>query len=173
MATITSWRDHFTGKPFSAVFTHPQTYPRDQWRIRSSVVNTDPGSVPTTAAVLDVCEGLGVMTETFYSSGPCSANVYPVQATFLDGGVSGETRNYIGGKKGGIVTGEKAVLLLALSLGLWIRPAWYADYGVEGVSLNELLAALRRAQMQPLANGEKLRVPGPGFFLRDPRRLGG
>ena len=173
MAEISSWRDHFTGQAFSAVFTHPQTYPREQWRIRSSGVNTRPDSVPTTAAVLDVCEGLGVMTEVFYSSGPCSANSYPVRATFLDGGVAGETGNYIGGKKGVIVTGVKAVLLLALSLGLRVRPVWCADYGVEGVGLDELLAELRRAQKQPRAKGGKLRVPSPGFFLRGPQRLGG
>jgi hypothetical protein len=174
MADADAWRDHFSDRPFGAVFAHPRSYPPDRWRVRGSGVHARPDSAPTTAAVLAVCEDLGIATEVYYSTGPCSADSFPVEAKFLDGGLSGETGNYIGGERGVTVTGAKAVLLLALSLGLRVRPAWYAEYGLEGVDLEDLLRELRcelKKRRRPRRVDEH--THGPGMFIRGPRRFWG
>jgi hypothetical protein len=42
------------------------------------------------------------------------------------------------------VDGAKAVILIALHLGLKVREAWRRKHGLEGVGMNELLAGLNQ-----------------------------
>lgn len=138
MAAPTPPLYRFLNAPFSAVFTQPRRYPWCQWRIRGSGVHTAPDDAPTTAAVFAACDALGIPLEMTFSGGPCSADAYPVRAAFLDGGLEGRTGNYFGSARGVSVTGPRAVLLLALTLGLRVTPRWRRTYELSGVTLDEL-----------------------------------
>lgn len=139
----TSHLRRFVNAPFSAVFTQPDTYPSDRWRVRGSGVHTAPDDAPTTAAVFAACDALGISLAMTFSGGPCSADAYPVRATFLDGGLAGQTGNYLCGERGIVVVGPRAVLLLALVLGLRVLPGWRGRHGLTGVTLDDLRDELR------------------------------
>jgi hypothetical protein len=94
--------------------------------------------------VFAALDALGIPLAMTFSGGPCSADAYPVRATFLDGGLEGQTGNYLCGPRGVVVTGARAVLLLALALGLRVRPGWRGRYGLIGVTLDDLRDDLRR-----------------------------
>lgn len=138
------WRPQFDGRPFGAVFTRKETYAPGRWRVRRSGVRCSFDNIPTTAAVLAACVALGVPVLYSGSGGPCSADSAEVDAEFLDGGLSGQTGNYIGGERGVVLRGPRAVLLVALTLGLRVRPAWLESHGLAGVRLPNLVAELRR-----------------------------
>lgn len=151
----------FRNAPLSAVFTQPRRYPWCQWRIRGSGVYTAPDDAPTTAAVFAACDVLGIPFEATFCGGPCSADAYPVRASFLDGGLDGRTGNYFGSARGVTVTGPRAVLLLALTLGLRVTPGWREGYGLAGVTLDELREELlrpARTVAAPPLHGMPLRV---------------
>ncbi len=59
-----------------------------------------------------------------------------------------------------VVTGPKAVLLLALTLGLRVRAAWLERYALVGLTLDDMRSELRRTQTgapQPHLGGIPLR----------------
>lgn len=128
----------FRDKPFSAVFHQPTGAKPDRWRIRNSGVQSHPESSAETRAVLAACTSLGVRVAHRNLASPANANSYKVSATFLDGGLQGETGNYWYAPRGVWVTGRKAVLLLALQLGLAVRTGWYAKHGTSAQTLESL-----------------------------------
>lgn len=157
---LTPYLRRYADAPFSAVFAHPSNFPSDRWRVRSSGVHTAPDDAPTTAAVFAACDTLGLPLEMTFSGGPCSADAYPVRATFLDGGLEGQTGNYLCDKRGIEVVGPKAVLLLALTLGLRVRPGWRGRYALISVTLDDLRDELRwsvRTEPQLPLHGMPLR----------------
>jgi hypothetical protein len=168
MTELDNWRQRFAGQPFGVVFAQPRRYPPNRWRIRWSGVQTRPEDAPTTAAVFAVCGALGIPIAVSFCGGPCSANAFPFEAPFLDGGVSGETGNYMPGERGAVVNGPRAVLLLALALGLRVRPGWLARYRLECVGLSDLVAEVRREQRR--REHSRQRELGRGvrrFLVRD------
>jgi hypothetical protein len=168
MTELDTWRQRFAGQPFGAVFSQPRRYPPNRWRVRRSGVHFQPEDAPTTAAVFAVCEALGIQIAFHLSGGPCSASAWPFEAYFLDGGVSGQTGNYLPGERGAEVTGPRAVLLLALALGLRVRPGWLVRYGLEGVELDDLVAEVRREQRRRVRGRQREQGLGVrGFLVRD------
>jgi hypothetical protein len=136
------WRRQFAGRPFGAVFAQPRTYAPGRWRVRRSGTRQF-DDAPTTAAVLAACVALGVPVAHSASGGPCSADSEEVDAAFLDGGLSGQTGDYFLGSRGVNLSGPRAVLLIALTLGLRVRSAWLESHGLAGVRPTDLVAELR------------------------------
>ena len=138
------------GKPFSAVFSGSSDYDTNTWRIRNSGVQRVPRASKETRSVLEACKSLGIRIEEKSSGSAANADSYKVSAVFLDGGIEGETGNYWYAPRGVWVRGPKAVLLLALELGLSVRKAWYRQHDLVGATLDslksELLAMNRGAQ---------------------------
>jgi hypothetical protein len=76
---------------------------------------------------------------------PANVDSFHLEAKFLDGGLAGETGNYFG-ERGAWIDGPRAVLLIALQLGLKVRPNWYTAHGLRGVTLEQLRSALNRSR---------------------------
>lgn len=130
--------EQFRGRPFSEVFTHPRTAKRNAWRLRGSGVFGPAEYSDTGAAVLAACEHLGIAVSHRSSGSPANADEYRLDATFLDGGFHSQTGNYMGGTRGAWVEGRKAVLLLALTLGVRVRPYWRKLHRLEAATLESL-----------------------------------
>jgi hypothetical protein len=128
----------FQGQPFSAVFSTSSKYEVNTWRIRNSGVKSRPWASDETRSVLEACQSLRIQVEEWGYGSPANASSYHVKATFLDGGVEGQTGDYWFGERGVWVRGRKAVLLLALELGLSVRPGWYRQHDLVGVTLEAL-----------------------------------
>src|SRR5262249_54907046 len=126
------------GKPFSAVFCRLAGAERHTWRVRNSGVQFVPRRSKETRAVLEACSALGIPLEEKSSGSPANADSYTVRATFLDGGIEGQTGNYWYAPRGVWIRGTKAVLLLALQLGLSVRRGWYIEHGLTGATLHSL-----------------------------------
>ena len=85
----------FAGKPFSAIFTHPQALDDEPlWRIKGSGVQGIPELCKQTLAVVEACDDLGIEIERTRSGSPINADSYRMSAPFLDGGLSSMTGNY-------------------------------------------------------------------------------
>jgi hypothetical protein len=131
----------YRGKPFSAVFkamTGIDTY----WRIKSSGVRWVPESCRQTLAVVEAMDDLGVEIKRYHSATPINPDSFRMEASFLDGGFYAMTGNYWFHPRGAYVSGAKAVLLIALHLGLKVRDAWRKKHGLECVGMDELLACM-------------------------------
>ena len=126
------------GKTFSRMFHRPPGTEPDTWRIRNSGVQSQPHTSEETSAVLEACESLGIGIEHRNFGSPANADSYKIHAVFLDGGLDGETGNYWFGPRGVWVRGPKAVLLIALQLGLSVRHRWYQENGLTGATLDSL-----------------------------------
>jgi hypothetical protein len=133
----------FTGKPFSAVFQQPRTAPRARWRIRGSGGRDGWGL--QVQAVVRACEELGITIKEDVEGSPVNVDSFHLEAHFLDGGLSVTTGDYFG-ERGAWIYGPRAVLLLALQLGLVIRRSWYAANGLERVTFEQLRSELERPQ---------------------------
>jgi len=108
-------------------------------RIGGSGVSGEPTSAPNTKAVVAACSGLGIPVETaLVGSFGSGADMYQVQADFLDGGVVGETGNSIGGSRGVVVRGPRAIGLLCHALGVRLPRTFLQAHGLDGVSFEML-----------------------------------
>jgi hypothetical protein len=143
MVVFGYWLREFAGQPFGAVFTRSGTNAPGRWRVRHSGTHCF-DDAPTTAAVLAACVALDIPVVHSAYGGPCSADSEEVDAAFLDGGLSGQTGNYIGSDRGVGLRGPRAVYLIALTLGLRVRSAWLESHGLTGVRLTDLVAELRQ-----------------------------
>jgi hypothetical protein len=143
VAVLDYWRRQFAGRPFGAVFSRSGTYAPGRWRVRRSGTRRF-DDAPTTAAVLAACVALGIPVVHAAYGGPCSADSEEVDAGFLDGGLSGQTGDYFLGSRGVNLSGPRAVLLVALTLGLRVRSASLEAHGLSGVRLTDLVAELRQ-----------------------------
>ena len=135
------------GKTFSTVFHRPLDAEPDTWRIRNSGVQSQPHNSRETSAVLEACASLGIRAQHRSSGSPANADSYTVQAVFLDGGLDGETGNYWYAPRGVWVRGCKAVLLIALQLGLSVRQRWYQENGLTGATLDSLKRELAASEL--------------------------
>lgn len=81
---------------------------------------------------------------------PANCDSYHLEASFLDGGLRAKTGNYWYAARGAWIRGPKAVLLVALKLGLNVTPAWRRRHGLENISLADLLAELKAAGHSPV-----------------------
>ena len=133
----------FEGQPFSRVFTQPRTAQPNEWRIKYSGIQGVPERVGH-----DPCR-LGCVFVPWKSrsreqnwGSAANADSYELKSTFLDGGFRSKTGNYWCERRGAWVTGAKAVLLIALTLELRIRPAWYREHGLGDTTLAQLRAAI-------------------------------
>ena len=135
-------QEHFQARPFSAVFHLPRGPNTTRWRVRNSGVTGMPCESKETNAVLTACRilGISVREQNWGSAG--NANSYKIEAKFLDGGIVGETGNYWFQERGVWVSGAKAVLALALQIGLNVRRSWHESYGLVGVCLEDLQTQL-------------------------------
>jgi hypothetical protein len=132
----------FQGQPFSRVFTQPRTARPNEWRIKYSGIQGVPEESDTIHAVWAACLHLGIEVKEQNWGSAANADSYELKSTFLDGGFRSKTGNYWCAPRGAWVTGAKAVLLIALTLELRIRPAWYRGHGLKGVSLAQLRSAV-------------------------------
>ena len=135
-------RRHFRGQPFSRVFTQPRTARPNEWRIKYSGIQGVPEESDTIHAVWAACLYLGIKVNEQNWGSAANADSYELKSTFIDGGFRLKTGNYWCAPRGAWVTGAKAILLIALTLELRIRPAWYRRHGLEGTTLAQLRAAL-------------------------------
>ena len=132
------------GKPFSAVFVHePLESQFNRWRLRGSGVNRTPETVLSTREVLRVCWELGLEIREQNWGSPANADSYHRDCRLLDGEVRCETGNYMCYPKGAWVTGAKAVYFLAGSLSVKVRNSWKRKFGLDRVSMVDLLEELR------------------------------
>jgi hypothetical protein len=136
----------FIGKPFHRVFSQPAGSPSSRWRIRNSGVMGKPDDAATTSAVHLACEAVGIEVKSYWMGSPANLTSYHLKATFLDGGLEADTVNGFC-NRGGWVTGPKAVLLIAMKLGLRVTPTWRRKHGLEGVTLADLVADLRAVEV--------------------------
>jgi len=132
----------FQGQPFSHVFTQPRTAQPNEWRVKYSGIQGVPRDSKTIHAVFAACLHLGIGVDDRSWGSAANASSYELKSTFLDGGFRSKTGNYWCERRGAWVTGARAVLLIALTLGLRIRPAWYREHGLEGATLSQLRAAI-------------------------------
>lgn len=98
---------------------------------------------PRTARVVSLLEKLGVEISVFGNASPVSADQYDLDVEFLDGGMHGRTGNYIGGEKGVLLSGKRAVLLVAFELGLRMPAYVLKRQGLEGHEHQTLRSDLR------------------------------
>lgn len=95
------------------------------WRIRGSGVTGEPTDARWTKAAAEFLTREGVAIECKLIMGMCCADMYQLEATFLDGGMHAETGNYFGYGRGASVTGVKAAVFIALGLGLRVPKALF------------------------------------------------
>lgn len=100
------------------------------WRIAGSGVSGKPERARFTKMIVRGLENVGIDVEHTVSMGMVNADSYYLNATFLDGGLSATTGNYIGGAKGAYITGPKAVLLVALALRLKVPAEFFEAHGI-------------------------------------------
>jgi hypothetical protein len=139
-------QEDFAGKPFSAVFCRPRNAAEDKWRICRSGGRWDWG--PAGRAVLLACGELGIKVANPWGGSPVGVDTMEIEAAFLDGGLTGETGNYWCGQRGAWIRGKRAVLLIALQIGLKVRPGWLREQGLEGVTLEALRAELTKGSQR-------------------------
>jgi hypothetical protein len=87
---------------------------------------------------------LGIEVKLKSSGSPANCDSYNLEAVFLDGGFSSRTGNYWYASRGAWVNGRRAVLLIALRLGLRVRPGWLRSHGLEKATLDSLNDELKR-----------------------------
>jgi hypothetical protein len=123
----------FEGRSFGTVFTARGDR---RWRIKNSGTRY-PWSKET-EAVLAAARAMGIEVTETSSASPVNASSYGVRASFLDGGIEGEVGNYWYSPRGVWVIGAKAVLLLALQMGLKVRPSWLRRHELEDATIDRL-----------------------------------
>lgn len=135
----------FANKPFSRVFTQPGGYQgRDIWRIRNSGIQGWPADAPETAEVVRACEEYEIPVREHSMGSAANVSSYHIEAPFLDGGVIGKTGSYWCEPRATLVCGTRAVLFLALVLGLKVTRRWRRKHQMEDVGLAELTAELKK-----------------------------
>jgi hypothetical protein len=90
--------------------------PGKRWRIRGSGVTFLPSSAPLTGEIIARLSEIGVQVSETSSGSPGNADSYGVRAQFLDGGISGQTGNYMGGSRGVWIEGPRSLLVIATLL---------------------------------------------------------
>jgi hypothetical protein len=73
----------------------------------------------------------GVSTVRSGSSSFGGADSHRLKASFLDGELSAETGNYIGGVRGAYIYGARAALFIALGLELHVSKGVFAKLGID------------------------------------------
>ncbi|MBS2031753.1 MAG: hypothetical protein JST54_27900 [Deltaproteobacteria bacterium] len=116
------------------------------WRVRGSGVNGSPLEAPNTARIAELLASSGLQVTPTCIMGMCCADQYNLDVEFLDGGLQAVTGNYLFNEKGAWVFGARAVLYVALRMGLRVPDAFRLEHGLVGVDLGELEAALPRRQ---------------------------
>src|SRR5262245_56904079 len=99
----------FAGRPFSAIFHQPQSPSRTAWRIRRSGGRLEWGDAAE--AVLQACDQLGISVQSYSMASPANVGSVHLKASFLDGGLTGESGNYWFFERGAWIVGSRAVLL--------------------------------------------------------------
>jgi hypothetical protein len=140
-------------KNFESVF-HPDgtdTSGRPRFRIAGSGVRRWPQSAANTAAIIRVIEGRAIAVKSRSLGSPGNADSYHIETPFLDGGLFAMTGNYLLGKRGAWIHGERAVTWLAQQLGL--RPPGSLRQNNPPILPDDLLAAFMATnfvvQVQP------------------------
>lgn len=87
------------------------------WRIRRSGVSERPANAPLTGQIIDGLSSVGIEVVQKSSGSPANADSYTVSARFLDGGIDGETRTYIGPPRGVYIDGPRALVFISVLLG--------------------------------------------------------
>ena len=90
--------------------------PGKRWRVRGSGVTFLPSSAPLTAEIIARLSEIGVQVSETSSGSPGNADSYGVRAQFLDGGIGGQTGNYMGGSRGVWIEGARSLLVIATLL---------------------------------------------------------
>ena len=132
----------FQVQPFSRVFTQPRTARPNECPVKYSGIQGVPRESETIHAVWVACLHLGIEVGDRSWGSAANASSYELKSTFLDGGFWSKNGNCWCERRGARFTGAKAVLLIALTLELRIRPAWYREHGLEGTTLAELQVAV-------------------------------
>ena len=109
----------FEARSFGTVFAAKGD---NRWRIKNS--GTPYPWSKKTEAVLAAARSMGIEVTETSSASPVNASSYGVRASFLDGGIEGQVGNYWYSPRGLWIIGAKPVLLLALQMGLHVRPSW-------------------------------------------------
>jgi len=125
---------YFRGQPLARVFQEQQSHPL-LWRIRNSGVQGFPELSAETLAVVQACGQLGIGISRSKTGSPMNADCYRMQVGFLDGLLYSMTGNYWYQERGAWVQGPKAVLVLALQLGLKVDNSWLAKHALAGATL--------------------------------------
>jgi len=120
-----------------------------RWRIRGSGVTFLPSSAPLTEKIIAGLSEIGVQVSETSSGSPGNANSYEVRAQFLDGGIYGQTGNYMGGSRGVWIHGPRSLAVIAMLL--------------ERSLPKSLLSELREADPDIDAYMERLRFVYPSF----------
>ena len=115
------------------------------WRIRGSGVSQRPERAHWTGAVVTLLESHGIVVDRAGSSSFGGADSYRVSARFLDGELSAETGNYIGGSRGAFVYGARAALFIALGLELRVGKALFTKLGLAPTTFASLCEELAKA----------------------------
>jgi hypothetical protein len=139
------------GIRFSAVFQRCTTGGTpDRWRIASSGVHGHPAAAPFTRHILDVLIGVELVVKEDHGSSNPGMGVasWGFTCTFLDRGFSATTGNYVGGEKGAWVKGNKAVVFIAMKLGVKVPTPLRYTLGVEGMSEEALTEQVKAACSQ-------------------------
>lgn len=87
---------------------------RPCWRIRGSGISGPAERAPWTGAIVALLERHGVNVDRSGSSSFSGADSHRLSARFLDGELSAETGNYIGGSRGAYLYGARAATFIAL-----------------------------------------------------------
>jgi hypothetical protein len=129
-------------KSFASLFPKRDHYQTREglpaWRVRSSGTSGEPEDAPITAAITSVLHSAGVKIERGGISGMCAADLYTLEADFLDGGLGAETGNYLYQPKGAYVRGARAALFITLGLGLKVPGEFLRQHALASVTLKEL-----------------------------------
>lgn len=126
--------------PASGRFTSKKGTPA--WRIRGSGVSGPPETAETTKAVVAFLEQAGVNVVRSGFGGIGGADMFTLDAPFLDGGLFAQTGSYFYQSKSAFVAGARAVLFVALGLGLSVPSGFLEEQG--SPTLEELTRELRR-----------------------------
>lgn len=130
--------ESFRDKPFSKLFHQPHNLGSKRWRIRNSASYDLPEDAGNTKIVTTVIESLGIHVRRYSMGSPINQDSNHLSAAFLDGGLSAMTGRYFFEEKGAWIEGPKAVLLVALMLGLRVRPSWREKHSLGKLTLDDL-----------------------------------
>lgn len=146
----------YEGKPYVATRMRSMSSavetvdPGKRWRIRGSGVMSPPMSAPLTGEIIARLSEVGVQVRKTSSGSPGNADSYGLRAQFLDGGINGETGNYMYGPRGVWIEGPRCLVVIATLLERFLP--------------KELLSELRGADPEMDGYIERLRFVYPSFL---------